>query len=442
MKKFYKITSIIIMIPLFQNCGKTFTTGDGSDLSKVANGGLSTTPTTMPPSPAPTPTPAPAPTPTPAGASPAPTTSSVPDMVLPPVVSPSGPATPSLYPGPASWKPALVTVSVGVGGRILSGISGYGTVVGEEQRFSGEEQALIKADPADPTKLICPAPARQLGGSCCYETTADCIGGGWHSDYLYRGVAFGNGRFVAAGGQGHAISRVSNDGFAWSQKYNLIKGSGLVTGARDQAYWMGGVAFGNGRFVAVGGHGHLYWSVDGEHWTTTSTAATGTYFRRIEFIGDRFFATGDSGWGFTTDGSQWDGQGKEGIKPYSIHLIGDAYYGVAGEKLYKLAKADVNTNNWQEVYAYTGLSQLGYNAVTKKYFMMANGKLLTSINIAGPWDVTSYLAWQIGRASIHSGEYHVGTGTWSPDNGLTWKGSGSPAGYTQPIIAIVSGRVK
>ena len=56
-----------------------------------------------------------------------------------------------------------------------------------------------------------------------------------------EGVAYGNGRFVAVGNGGTILT--SPDGVNWTRR---------TSGTRS---WLGGVTYGNGTFVAVGEEG-------------------------------------------------------------------------------------------------------------------------------------------------------------------------------------------
>lgn len=83
-------------------------------------------------------------------------------------------------------------------------------------------------------------------------------------------IAFGNGIFVAVGGTGVYNIQVSTDGINW----NYV-GTGEAPGNPNflgfnwgsTLYGWTSVAYGNGRFVAVGDHGMITTSVDGINWT-------------------------------------------------------------------------------------------------------------------------------------------------------------------------------
>jgi len=81
-----------------------------------------------------------------------------------------------------------------------------------------------------------------------------------------RGVAYGNGLFVAVGGEG--IILTSRDGINWSRERS-------VTGE-----WPNSITYADGRFIAVGGGGAVLISRDGVGWTQRTTG-TGVVFKGI-----------------------------------------------------------------------------------------------------------------------------------------------------------------
>ncbi|MEK6555267.1 MAG: hypothetical protein AABZ31_08505 [Bdellovibrionota bacterium] len=198
MQKLSIFTSMLILLVSFQNCSTGFE-GSGEGDTSSSSSSTGNEPGTTPPPTAPPVTP----------------------PVIPPIQPP--PVPPPVT--PPVTKKALVTVGVGVGGRIISGLNGFETLIYDHEVFSPAEQNSIKADPNNPKKVICHAGWMQIGSVCCLAQY-ECIGGGWHSDFLFRGIAFGNGHFVAVGGQIHGIVQVSADGFSWAPKINLVAQSG------------------------------------------------------------------------------------------------------------------------------------------------------------------------------------------------------------------------
>ncbi|MFL2809402.1 MAG: hypothetical protein ACJ0DG_10185, partial [bacterium] len=90
----------------------------------------------------------------------------------------------------------------------------------------------------------------------------------------FMGVAYGNGKFVAM--TGHGYSSTSIDGINWTQSSStkLVSSSG---GSGDHNAGRGKLTFGNNLFVFVGYYRHspstyyIWTSTDGASWTSVST---------------------------------------------------------------------------------------------------------------------------------------------------------------------------
>ena len=105
-----------------------------------------------------------------------------------------------------------------------------------------------------------------------------------------RDVAFGNGRFVAVGLLGEC--QFSDNGRDW-QSVNL------------DVFDVRGVAFGNGTFVVVGEGGRVYRSRDGLAWTEQESSVTNDLFG-IAYGSGYFLAVGSEGVALTSaDGMDW-----------------------------------------------------------------------------------------------------------------------------------------
>ena len=357
---------------------------------------------------------------------------------------PPNPTSPSDPVSPPPTSQHLVTVGVGVGGRIVSGINGFEQIIFEEEVFSPAEQNSIRTDPNDSSKLICPSGWKQIGTRCCLSQN-NCIGGGWHSDFLYRGVAYGNGRFVAVGGWGHAITRTSTDGVNWGPKNNLTAGSNLVTGAKDNARWMAGVAFGQGRFVAVDGYsGSMIWSTDGTHWVDTGSKPSTRHgtFRRVYFVGGQFYGKGDNNaWAFSDDGLTWkaSGGGAGAIAPEELYSDGTWTYGFQGDNIYRLRDG---TTQWQLYYQHTGsIGTFALNWVTDTFFLFTGNSSTWTQTPVQPSSWQKVSAKAPGRWSHFTGTHFVGKRTgWSAD-GKNWQTTPSPINATSEILYYSSGMV-
>lgn len=125
-----------------------------------------------------------------------------------------------------------------------------------------------------------------------------------------RAAAFGNGRFVALGD--HDTILVSADAASWTAIPVVIGvggGGGEPVDAMERAHGLSeqlrGVAFGDGRFVAVGDRGSILTSGDGEIWTPQPPRRFAT-FQQIAYGAGRFVAAGPNRTLWTsTDGLVW-----------------------------------------------------------------------------------------------------------------------------------------
>jgi len=121
------------------------------------------------------------------------------------------------------------------------------------------------------------------------------LGGGGDDQFLLRGAAVGAGRLVVVGWK--FLS--STDGLKWTEHKN------------PHGQWQGGVAWGNGMFIAAGGLGQAAKSLDGVTWTRIANAG-GSHLRRVTFANGEFWTSGDSGSPVyrTKDGvGSWNGGG-------------------------------------------------------------------------------------------------------------------------------------
>ncbi len=106
------------------------------------------------------------------------------------------------------------------------------------------------------------------------------------------GVAYGQGRYVAVGGSNHVL--LSSDGMAWTAKTPFVSGDDLR-----------GVAAGNNCFVLVS-RTQAWRSDDGSNWTPAANPAA-AIFHRVRFINGDFYAVGNYAAVFRSrDGLQWN----------------------------------------------------------------------------------------------------------------------------------------
>jgi hypothetical protein len=315
----------------------------------------------------------------------------------------------------------IVAVTVGVGGRIVSGIvsdtDGSASMLLDTEAFPQSLQSAIVYN-ASPNPPTCPAttiPLQEYGGWQCCFAALECLGGGFDSDFYLRGVAYGNGLFVAVGGASTGIAQSSTDGLHWSAKSNYVSGSGLVTGTITDTNWIGGVAYGNGVFVAAGYDGYPLVSTDGVHWNVTATKKTPGVLRSIYFLQDHFFAVGDNGtWGLTVDGSKWDASGTSPVGITSIVRVGDMMYGIVPYGgLYQASAIDGGAN-WTPINSTTypsstllptyGFFGLVYNTATQTFLLWNGGEYLTTQNPTGSWTAVGEI---MPSPFFFTGQYYV-----------------------------------
>jgi len=110
---------------------------------------------------------------------------------------------------------------------------------------------------------------------------------------LLRGAAWGEGRFVAVGWRLFS----SADGAEWTEHDN------------PTSQWYGAVAYGNDRFLAVGGGGYCARSDDGQTWEACTDATDGDGFvhvRSVLFLDGSFYTADANGvLRSSPDGMRW-----------------------------------------------------------------------------------------------------------------------------------------
>ena len=134
---------------------------------------------------------------------------------------------------------------------------------------------------------------RSLDGGHTWEDYVQLAGNGGDDMNLLRGVAFGEGRFVAAGWRIFS----SEDAAQWTEHAN------------PTGQWLGAVAFGNGMFLGVGGGGYCARSDDGMQWETCTDATDDAGFTHVRstIFHDGLFWTADANGALRSspDGDVW-----------------------------------------------------------------------------------------------------------------------------------------
>jgi hypothetical protein len=177
-----------------------------------------------------------------------------------------------------------------------------------------------------------------------------------------EGVAYGNGKFVAVGGD---IILVSADGITWTQVidytskfgflYNVTYGNGkfvavgsgssngIIVTSPDGINWtkqqsgttwaLNGVTYGNGQYVVVGTRGITLTSPDGINWKITNdvNALTSDTLQSISYGAGQFVASGGAGLIFTSsDGITWNSQISGTDKLLSASTFGGGQFIILG----------------------------------------------------------------------------------------------------------------
>ena len=133
-----------------------------------------------------------------------------------------------------------------------------------------------------------------VGGNFSVATSTNGVD--WTTQFIASGiplnsVSFGNGLFVAAGGSG--FIRTSINGTTWST-------------IQISSAHLNGVAWGGGTFVAVGTNGTILTSANGTNWTSRSSFVTNV-LSAVTYGNGRFVAVGNSGYVLvsTNGGTNW-----------------------------------------------------------------------------------------------------------------------------------------
>ena len=195
-----------------------------------------------------------------------------------------------------------------------------GTAVGSELWLSGRESAVIRSadgvtwsevptSPAPTDSTVAPRPLLwQLAsdgerivavgdfGAILEGTAAGLTAVASPTDEILRGVAFGAGRWVAVGSGGKVL--YSGDGRGW----NL--------GSAPTTVDLRGVAWTGSRFVAVGDQSTVISSKDGREWRAEVTAMPCALLG-VAYGGGRYVAVGGAGKEVvSTGGRRWESLGR------------------------------------------------------------------------------------------------------------------------------------
>jgi hypothetical protein len=151
--------------------------------------------------------------------------------------------------------------------------------------------------------------------------------------FMVRRVAFGNKLFVAVGDRGRRAA--SPDGRTWTDAPEVKAIDTLVD-----------VAFGNGVFVGVGLHGLRMLTSDGVKWVERQTGEEGEHLNSVVWAKDRFVAVGAGATYISTDGSKWERTANANA-PVSVAYGGGVFVGPRWKG--RLMRSTDGTK-WEEVH--------------------------------------------------------------------------------------------
>ena len=176
------------------------------------------------------------------------------------------------------------------------------------------------------------------------------------------GVAFGNGRFIAVGWGGVVLN--STDGINWA-----------VTNLSH--FDLAGVSFGNGVFVIASGSGAIYSSADGHTWTVRAPPfSADSWSYSVSFVNGRFVVNGQE-IRSSLDGIEWT---NHGLSPANSRPVafGAGHYLIP---VYGYNLISTNLNDWRPHSLGNNLYELVSAAYGNGVFVINNwGELYTSPN--------------------------------------------------------------
>lgn len=197
------------------------------------------------------------------------------------------------------------------------------------------------------------------------------------SNNIWRACAYGNGLYAALGenaNSGEVVAIYSQDGINWSQgTVNMTWEGSIVSPTTIQ---VSGMAFGNGKFVAVGS-GNCIISTNGIDWYTLQNENNGLIFKanfqRIAFgngkfvaIGSLFVASPNNQVSYSEDGENW----VDGTLPSSMALTSIAF---GNDRFIAIQTSNINC-----LYSDDGINWVSSTRPSGSYsnFTYGNGKFV------------------------------------------------------------------
>ena len=186
------------------------------------------------------------------------------------------------------------------------------------------------------------------------------------------------------------------------------------------------IAYGNGKYVAVGSSGYVTTSTDGINWTTPKQIAGSSYtWNGIIYANGKFVAVGKSRTiTTTTDGKTWTTVkqvGTSNVGNWLAIVYGDGKFITSSSNGYGAISIDgVNWTNMQIATDYTwSLSTIAYGNGR----FIASGMSNTYISTDGETWVKCANHVGCNAMTYGAGRFvsvHIESGAYSTDNGETW----------------------
>jgi hypothetical protein len=251
-----------------------------------------------------------------------------------------------------------------------------------------------------------------------WDNETEWVENGGDDDYCLFGVAFGKGRFVAVGGAtkiGHIL--ITQDGKKWRH-------------GEEQKSRVATIAFGNDRFVAGMGRNFLY-STDGEKWAEGGKIDydKGLYFRKSAFGNGVFVMGGDCDVGEGKPRQGWLASTTDGEKTASfesgfpnIHGVafGGGRFVVVGDDGFRASSADGKKWEYQQREPGEAFWSVAWDG---ERFLASGGKFLYTSADGKTWHKEAkgipcniLLA---GKGSYIGASW--GGNIWHSADGLNWK---------------------
>jgi hypothetical protein len=252
-----------------------------------------------------------------------------------------------------------------------------------------------------------------------------------------RSVTFAENQWVAVGE--HASGVVSSNGTTWESRPVFTSIGGMPN------TWFNGVAFGNGTYVAVGGQGGpIYTSPDARTWTERYFNLGQDDLLAVTHAVGRFVAVGAAGTGYgplaairsSTDGIHWTTI-RPGTQP-ALRCI------VHGNGVWVTAGVDVFSSSDGTNWTQRNLPATG----TIYAAAFGAGKFVMAGDIAGVVTSTDGAQWTpsgaFGDSKIYGMAFgnnqFIGVGErsgkgvmWSSADGLTWAEAGTAPGILRAV---------